>query len=129
MLRKNPRHVQLDMLTKFRQGWRFKFEDIIMGLFTLYPDATLVSEDRFSGMLKIKFKGLDNHSQYVLDSVSFKIERDSATTCEQCGDRGTRRKNLELLPEVMCLCWTCYALEVDSVELHNKIKPSSEDTE
>jgi hypothetical protein len=116
------------MLTTFRQGWRNKFEEIVNRLVLLYPDAILVSEKRFSGMLKIKFKGLDNHSQYVLDSVSFKIERDSATTCEQCGDRGTRRKNLELLPEVMCLCWTCYALEVDSVELHNKSKPSSDDT-
>lgn len=106
------------ILKEFKPGWQITFEERIQFLFTLWSDITLISVNRNYGMLRIKLEALDKQVQYVLDCVTYKIERDSAHTCEGCGIRGIRRD--EFLSEKMCLCWKCYALEVDAIESNNK---------
>lgn len=106
------------ILKEFKPGWQITFEERIQFLFTLWPDIKLTNINRSHGMLRIKLETLDKQVQYILDSVSYKIERESAHTCEECGNRGVRRE--EFLPEKMCLCWKCYALEVDAIEANNK---------
>lgn len=70
--------------------------------------AKIESISREYGMLKIKFaQVLDKHEQYLLDSLSYKIERDSVHTCEECGAYARRRKNLET---TLALCTVCYTL-------------------
>jgi hypothetical protein len=106
------------ILKEFKPGWQIAFEERIQFLFTLWPDIKLTNINRSHGMLRIKLETLDKQVQYILDSVSYKIERESAHTCEECGTRGVRRE--EFLSEKMCLCWKCYALEVDAIEANNK---------
>jgi len=106
------------ILKEFKTGWQITFEERIQFLFTLWPNIKLISINRNHGMLRIKLEALDKQVQHVLDSVSYKIERESVHTCEMCGNRGVRRE--EFLSEKMCLCWKCYALEVDAIEANNK---------
>ena len=106
------------ILKEFKTGWQRAFEQRIQFLFEIWPDIKLISAQRAHGMLKIKLEALDKRVQDILDSVSYKIERESVHTCEMCGNRGVRRE--EFLPEKMCLCWKCYALEVDAIESNNK---------
>lgn len=71
------------------------------------------SINREHGMLKIKFDDiLDKDLQYVLDSLSYKIERDSVRTCEECGAFAQRRKDLEI---TLALCTTCYTLKYNDM--------------
>jgi hypothetical protein len=71
--------------------------------------ANIISINREHGMLKIKFaQVLDKHEQYVLDSVSYKLERDSVRTCEECGAYAIRRKDIEI---IQALCTKCYTLK------------------
>lgn len=106
------------MLNKFRSGWREAFEPKLETLFKTFPDLELIDVKRYYGVLRIKIAApLDNFHQYVVDCITYKIERDSARICEVCGKNGFLRK--EFLPEKMCLCWKCYALEVDAIESSN----------
>lgn len=109
------------ILENFGLGWKNKFEDILSYTVNLFPSLEIVSIERFHGMLRIKFKGLDKLEQFVLDSISHKIERQSVLVCEVCGENGRRRKDDQFLSEIKTLCWKCYALEVDFKEQHNSI--------
>lgn len=106
-------------------GWKAAFEDKLIQVTQLFPESTIESISNFEGMLRIKFLSLDNSIQYVLDCVAYKIERDSAKICELCGKFGRRtQKEDSFFPQRKCLCWTCYAMEIDSMESHNMNKSS-----
>lgn len=102
------------ILKEFKTGWQRKFEPRVQHLVNTFPVITVKEVKRFHGMLRITFETLDKDLQYLIDSVSYKIERESSSTCEVCGEWARRRE--EYLPEKMCLCWKCYALEVDALE-------------
>lgn len=102
------------ILENFKIGWKKEFEPKIELLFRLFPDITVASIQRYHGMLKIAMSALDKDTQYVVDCITYKIERESASTCEGCGKHGIRRD--AYLVEKMCLCWQCYVLEVDSIQ-------------
>lgn len=104
-------------LKKFRVGWQIRFNAILEELVNRIPDIMLVSEERAYGMLRLKFKGTTDATEYIANAVAYKIERESSKTCEVCGAYGKRRE--ELLPEKMCLCWKCYALEVNAIVSNN----------
>lgn len=108
------------ILEKFKLGWKSKFEPKLEMLTRLFPDSTIVTAIRYHGMLKITASALDSDVQYVLDCVTHKIERESASTCEECGKHGIRRD--AYLPEKMCLCWQCYVLEIDTLQQNTKTK-------
>jgi hypothetical protein len=106
------------ILDNFGLGWKLKFENLIQFILDTVKESKIVSISRYKGMLNVVFEGVDKHSQYMLDSLTTQIKRDSAITCETCGTQASRKKDLTLLPEVKCLCWKCYALEIDSRESH-----------
>lgn len=106
------------ILEKFGVGWRNTFECKLERLFQILPDLRLVNVERFNGMLRIKIETLDNDIQYIVNCVVYKIERDSVRVCEECG-KPTNGRRIELLPEPMSLCWTCYALTVDKLQSKN----------
>lgn len=103
-------------------GWREKFNERLEIAFKLFPSTSVDSIQRYQGMLRIKLIAIDKDIQFVLDSITYKIERESAKICESCGSSGRRITDKTFLSETKCLCWKCYAIEIDSMELHNKSK-------
>lgn len=103
------------LLQEFKTGWQNAFEHKLQTLFKLFPEITLKHAKRHNGMLQIKIEALDNDTQYIIDCVTFKIERESAKVCEHCGVHGYRRFKNEVLNEAVCLCLKCYAIEVDNI--------------
>ena len=115
------------MLDVFGNGWKHKFQDNLLEIVQLFPDITVEYITNFEGMLRIKLTSLDKTIQYMLDCVTYKIERDSAITCETCGKRGRRTQPDDaFFKQRKCLCWTCYAIEIDSMESHNVNKSSTQ---
>lgn len=106
------------ILKRFRTGWQERFENKLQTLFDLFPAIELESVDRVHGLLRVKIKALDTKVQYVVDCVTYKIERESATACESCGLYGVRRD--DLFEEKMCLCWKCHALELSQLASSNE---------
>lgn len=106
------------MLNNFGIGWRNLFEKHLEYAITLLPDISISSVERYEAMLRIKFYTSNEHLQYIVDSLAYRIERVSAKTCEKCGVYGLRRID-EWLEEPMCLCLSCYTLMVDEI-LNNK---------
>lgn len=102
------------MLDKFGTGWRRVFSKRLNAMLDKLPDISVIAVERFRGMLRIEAKALDNDVQYIVDCVTYKIERESVNTCEECGNHGIRRD--AHIPEMMCLCWKCYALKVDALQ-------------
>lgn len=102
------------MIDNFGIGWRNVFEKHLDYAITSLPETSISRIERYRGMLRIAFETPNAHLQYILDSFSYKIERESAKTCEQCGEYGLRRFD-ELLEEPMCMCLRCYTLTVDKI--------------
>lgn len=107
------------ILSKFKTGWQETFEKRISDVLKRFPHAEVKNVKRHYGTLAIEFQTLDEIDQYVLDCVSYKIGRHSGKVCENCGAVALGVKKDERLPEPMCLCWKCYALEIDSWESRN----------
>lgn len=103
----------LNMLKQFGTGWQEKFSKRLESINKLFPEATLNGVIRYHGMLRLDFFAPSDDIQYVLDCVAYKIERESAKTCELCGKNAVRRTGDIRLPEPKCLCVNCYALELD----------------
>jgi hypothetical protein len=101
------------ILKEFGSGWQERFESRLQDLLTLFPDIELINVERFHGMLRVQFDVPDQRIDYIIKAVSYKIERESAQTCEQCGGSGRRKE--EYLSEKLCLCWKCYAIEIDKI--------------
>lgn len=107
-----------NLLKEFKTGWQTTFEPKLDMVFKTFPNINFISAVRTHGVLRIKLEApLDNAIQYIVDCVTHKIERESALTCESCGKQG--KPKTDMLPEKMCLCWKCYALEVDAIMLAN----------
>ena len=103
------------ILNEFKLGWQNAFEEKLQYLFKLFPNLAVKRIIRFHGMLRVELLALDSDAQYVVNCVTYKIERDSTHVCEECGEWGVRR-GTELLPERICLCWKCYALMASALE-------------
>lgn len=102
------------LLNNFGLGWRGKFEQRLETLFKYFPETTVEDISRFRGMLRITLRGLDKDIQVILDSVTYKIERESVRICELCGNIGTRR-NDDGFEEMKCLCWKCHTIELNKL--------------
>jgi hypothetical protein len=90
---------------KTAPGWS-SLLDIVNNILDIFPESVSIkSIDKKHGMLSIQFNLLsDPHLTYLLNSLSYKIERDSARICKVCGSRGMRRKLLN--NDVYCFsCW------------------------
>jgi hypothetical protein len=102
------------MLNNFGLGWRNLFESHVEYVKTSMSEVNILSIERYNAMLRIKFETTDEHLQFILDCFAYKVERDSAKTCEFCGEYGFRRFS-EWLKEPLCLCTPCYVKHVDSI--------------
>ena len=102
------------ILKEFNTGWQDKFEDKVQALFNKLPDITLKRIERYRGMLRINIQALDKDTQYIVDCTTYVIERESAKTCEHCGNHGVRRSHEDWLPEMTCLCLPCYTIAIDN---------------
>jgi hypothetical protein len=102
------------ILKEFNSGWKDTFEHKLQTLFTIIPNITLKNVERYKGMLRINIETLDKDTQYVVDCVTYVIERESAKTCENCGAYGMRRRHDEWMVETKCLCLPCYTMEIDN---------------
>ena len=91
-----------------RSAWREKFAGRIKTLHRLFPNIKTEYVKRENGLFKTQFRVASEEDQEIVDAVSYKMERESARTCEECGKYGRRWE--EHLPEKMCLCWQCHAL-------------------
>jgi len=105
------------ILEDFKEGWQKAFEERLNSLFKIFPGLSVKSTQRYHGMLRVELVALDSEAQYIVDCVTYRIERKSGTICEYCGGNGLRR--VKFLPEKMCVCWKCYALTVDALEHRN----------
>jgi len=106
------------MLDNFELGWRKTFTPYIECALKSFPNTVVETIQRFEAMLRIKMVGSTPEIQYILDSICYKIERDSVKMCENCGKHGFRRFD-EYLPEPKCLCFACYVHEVDGILNNN----------
>jgi hypothetical protein len=92
-------------------GWNSLIEKA-KDIETLLSFAQIASISKAHCILKIKFADvLDKQAQYVLDCISYKIERESAKLCEECGKYGMRRHDLSTM---QVLCTTCYTLKYNA---------------
>lgn len=101
-------------LETFGSGWYNTFENRIELLKRVFSDITIERIERFKGMLRLRLLARNEETQYIVDCVSYRIERESAKCCEECGKYGLRRFDPRL-PEAKCLCLKCYALELDKL--------------
>lgn len=91
-----------------KPGWH-KLIDKAYAIVDLLPFAEIKDITTNHSLLQIHFdSALDNSQQYVLDCISYKIERESAKICEECGLNGFRRKDI---PHSPCLCTACYTIQ------------------
>ena len=91
-----------------KPGWH-KLIDKAYAITDILPFAQIIDVSTNHSMLQIHFDtALDNSQQYVLDCISYKIERESAKICEECGLNGFRRKDI---PHSPCLCTACYTIQ------------------
>ena len=95
-----------------KSGW-YKLIDKVYAITDILSFAKIESITLRHSMLQINFEAsLDKSQQYVLDSISYKIERESTRLCEECGLSGIRRKDITNSP---CLCTTCYTLQYNAM--------------
>lgn len=100
-----------ELLTKVNEGWYSLVEKAHV-ISEIIPFANILDISKNNAMLQILFEPvLDKHQQYVLDCIAYKIERESARLCEDCGKYGVRRLNL---PTIQNLCTACYALKYNA---------------
>lgn len=94
----------------FGKGWKkLLTEAQSVSVFLGIPQTDIVVS-RHNGMLKVGFPltNADRGLHFVIDSVSYLLERKSAKVCEECGLYGLRRTDLK---ETRTLCTKCYALQ------------------
>lgn len=106
-------------LETFGTGWRKEFEHRLESLKKVFPEARIERIERYAAMLRVKIVAPDPDIQYICDSVTYRIERESAKKCEDCGKHGIRRTGDLRLPIPKCLCFTCYALAVNAAVTQN----------
>ena len=93
---------------KIKPGWH-KLIDKVYDIASLLPFAKITDITMNHSMIQIIFeKPLDKIQEYVLYCIQYRIERDSARICQECGEYGTRRIEIPSGPR---LCTTCYTLQ------------------
>jgi hypothetical protein len=101
-----------------KSGWH-SLLDKVYDIADVLPFAKIADIKLRYSMLQIIFESsLDKSQQYVLDSIAYKIERESARICQECGKSGNRRKDIAESP---CLCTTCYAIQYN--EMMESVSP------
>jgi hypothetical protein len=94
----------------FNTGW-YNLLDIAYTTLEEVPFSKGIEKlNRRYGMLSVSFikEGLTDTQKYILESVEYRIERQSVLICEMCGESGRRRKTLQ---EIQTLCIEHYALQ------------------
>jgi hypothetical protein len=95
-----------------KTGWH-DLLDKVYAITEILPFAKVLDIRLRYSMLQIIFESsLDKSQQYVLDSIAYKIERESARICQECGKNGNRRKDIAESP---CLCTTCYTIQYNEM--------------
>lgn len=101
------------MIEKFEKGWD-QLEELLEGVLKECPFAVVVSKQRRFGMFHVKFAPVESTAQqFLLDSISYMLERKSVWICEKCSGKGASRKRLN--PRQI-LCLPCYALTVSYLD-------------
>ena len=108
------------MLKEFGSGWINSFAKPISILQETFPDIIINNIYRKYGMLYLDIAASNSDIQYIIDCVSYKITRDSAKLCEECGKFGYRRQDNRLPVHPKCLCSLCYILELDDALTNSK---------
>lgn len=104
------------ILNGFDIGWQEAFEKRLSYLKELFPELKYKTPTRHNAMLRVEADLKDDPlGQQVIDNVLYCIERDSAKTCEACGNGGRRITKEEYFDEPKTLCITCYALILDEI--------------
>lgn len=96
------------------KGWNSLFDTLENSLKYLTQAVSIKEITTRYGMLSVIFdEAEDPHLTYLLNSLSFKLERDSVRVCMSCGNKAIRRKNLN--NEVYCFpCWVHTSNQVES---------------
>ncbi len=114
--KQNMKIDQAKAITK--PGWH----TLIEKAYAIASKLSFANIDNISirhSMLNVIFTPvLDKDQEYVLDCISYKIERESAKVCQECGLNGIRRKNI---PQSPCLCTTCYTIQYN--EMMESVSP------
>jgi hypothetical protein len=105
--------IILEARKKYK-GWYSLFDTLENSLKYLTQAVSVKEITTRYGMLSVIFDDTDNfHLTYLLNGLSFKLERDSVRVCMICGDKAMRRKNLN--NEVYCFpCWVDISNQVES---------------
>ena len=110
-----PHGIQImDFVKQYNAATEAQAGTIIPVDITIYEDRTFsfVLKTPPTSVLLRQKAGLDKAEQYILNSIAYKIERESAKTCEQCGHVGVRRK---LILNTPCLCTVCYTIRYNEI--------------
>jgi hypothetical protein len=96
------------------KGWNSLLDILELSLEYLTQAVSIKEITTRYGMLSVIFEDTDNkHLTYLLNSLAFKLERDSVRVCMSCGNKAIRRKNLD--NAVYCFpCWVHTSNQVES---------------
>jgi hypothetical protein len=114
--RKSMQKEKILEARKKYKGWNSLFDTLETCLKYLTQEVSIKEITTRYGMLNVIFDDTNNpHLTYLVQGLSFKLERDSVKICVGCSARGARRSNLD--NAVYCFhCW---------VDLSNKLESSS----
>lgn len=99
-------NIIIENFKKQNPGWNSLLDTVIQVLEFLPDSVSIQYIEKKYGILKIKFnhQHLNSPLTYAINALSYKVERDSVKVCHICGNRGSRRKNLN--NDVYCFsCW------------------------
>jgi len=100
------------MIDQFDKGWD-SIEVLLSQLLEECPYAEIESKERRLGMFHVKFKPMTSPAkQFILDCITYMLERKSVWICERCGNKGFIRK--QMTPRKI-LCLPCYAFTLSDI--------------
>lgn len=102
----NLREIYSDIGT----GWYGLLDTVSNVTQASHGDFQVTAIIRHNGMLQVTFTPLKESPGvvFIMNAVTYRIERLSARICEGCGQHGNRRTEL---PTTQTLCVRCYALK------------------
>ena len=101
-----------EIFAHFRSGWTQLLEDSFE-MIGYVEGARICSAKRCLGMLHVYIRSDTDIAQNAAEGIAWKIERISSVICEECGNRGKRRKELK---EIYCFCNDCYLAYLNEFE-------------
>ena len=100
------------MIETFDKGWD-DIELLLKDITETCSFAVVESKQRRLGMFHVTFvSGATPAEQFILDSISYMLERKSVWICEKCGGKGFIRKNMT--PRRI-LCLSCFAITLSEI--------------